>query len=170
MKKETTISALLGLSQQEVAMLLGVNRSQWSMFESGQRDLPLHAKQLLGEMLTHMKSFDASKGTKASQKLTYDQLERQLRENEYQQLLLSRKIAAITKKQEAQARLSHLSEFLSAHTSYKNASPQLHQVIVAKAASKRETEFSVALSALQQQLDTLVLAKELLDSKMANLR
>ena len=165
MKKQTTLTALLGLSQQEVAMLLGVNRSQWSMFESGQRSLPLHANLLLSEILTHMKSFDATKSKGAAQEITPDQLQRQLLENEYQQLRIARKIAAITKKQDAQARLLHLSAFLNEQTTDKKEQPTLHQVIAAKAARQQEANFSVALNALQRQLEILAVEKQWLDGK-----
>jgi transcriptional regulator with XRE-family HTH domain len=168
MKKETTITALLGISQQEVATLLGVNRSQWSMYESGQRDLPLHAKQLLSEILTHMQSYDAAKSTRAPQKITNDQIERQLRENEYQQLLLARKIAKVMKKQQTQARLLHLINFLSSHPTHKNTKPALHQAIAAKASLESETKFLAALSVLKHQSELLGLEKQLLTSKARN--
>jgi len=171
MKKETTLTALLGLSQHEAAMLLGVSRSQWSMYESGQRDLPLHAKELLAALLAHMQSYDAAaKSTTALQKITNDQLQRQMQENEYQQLLIGRKIARIAKKQEAQARLLHLSDFLNAHHAYKNANPQLRQVITARTTPEREAEFSVVLSKLQYQLEILVMEKQFLASKASTMR
>lgn len=40
MKKTATITHLLGISQQYMAMLLKVICSQWSMYELGKRDLP----------------------------------------------------------------------------------------------------------------------------------
>jgi hypothetical protein len=51
MKKESIISDLLGLNQREAARLLQVSRSQLSMYELGQRDLPLSAKVLLTAMV-----------------------------------------------------------------------------------------------------------------------
>jgi transcriptional regulator with XRE-family HTH domain len=41
MKKTDTLSALLGLTQGQMALLLQVHPSQWSMYESGKRNLPL---------------------------------------------------------------------------------------------------------------------------------
>ena len=140
------------------------------MYESGQRDLPLQAKQRLSEMLTHMQSFDAAKSKAAAHKIPREQLERQLRENEYQKFVISRKIAAITKKQQEQARRLHLSDFLKVHPAYKNASPQLHQTIAAKATREQEAEFSASLIKLQHQLDTLALEKQWLESKVGSMR
>lgn len=170
MKKETALTALLGLSQQEAAMLLGVSRSQWSMYESGQRDLPLHAKELLGVLLAHMQSYDAvAKSNTTPQKITYDQLERQMQENEYQQLVIARKIARIAKKQETQARLLHLCAFLSTHHAYKNAKPELRQTIAAKGSPEREAEFSDVLSKLQRQQQRLELEQIFLESRKAEI-
>lgn len=172
MKKEQTITALLGVSQQDVAMLLGVSRSQWSMFESGQRDLPLHAKQLLGEILTHLQAQEAAaKSTPAlPQQAKLDQLERQLRNNEYHQLVLARKIASTTKKQQAQARLLLLTDFLRSHHSSKKANPQVHQVLAAKASPALEAQLSDAITELQYRLETLELEKLLLESRALRMR
>lgn len=41
MKKNSTLRTMLGFSQMEMAELLNVNRSTYSMFELGKRDLPL---------------------------------------------------------------------------------------------------------------------------------
>ena len=65
MKKDTTHSALLGLTQVQMSMLLKVHPSQWSMYESGQRDLPLKPSQILAEMLSYLQLED--KGLKVQQ-------------------------------------------------------------------------------------------------------
>lgn len=51
MKESTTIKSYLGLTQEEMAMLLGITASQWSMFKSGKRSLPLEASEQLGLLL-----------------------------------------------------------------------------------------------------------------------
>lgn len=55
MKKDETgknIRALLGTTQEEMALLLLVTRSQYSLFELGKRDLPIEAKKKLSDMLS----------------------------------------------------------------------------------------------------------------------
>lgn len=47
MKDRSDIKTILGLTQIEMGMLLGVTRSGWSMFKSGLRDIPLEAKEQL---------------------------------------------------------------------------------------------------------------------------
>lgn len=58
MEKDKKIRALLGMRQEDMAMLLRVNKSQWSMYEIGQRDLPLEAQLKLTEMLAFVQKSD----------------------------------------------------------------------------------------------------------------
>lgn len=105
MKKGETISTLLGVSQIEMALLLKITRSQWSMYESGKRDLPQDVKQQLAEIITYMQ---ATK-TKVSENLpqlsiqknqTKENLQALLKENQYQQLLSNKKVAGLEKNRE----------------------------------------------------------------------
>lgn len=50
-----------GLTHDETALFLGVHRSQWSMFVSGKRSLPLEAKVKLNELLKYIKKNNANK-------------------------------------------------------------------------------------------------------------
>ncbi|MEO6177051.1 MAG: hypothetical protein ABIP27_17995 [Flavobacterium circumlabens] len=59
MKKEKNVGALLGIPQEEMAILLQVTRAQWSMFLSGKRSLPTAAVLKLTEMLTIVKEAEA---------------------------------------------------------------------------------------------------------------
>jgi hypothetical protein len=102
MKKDTTHSSLLGLTQREMALLLQVHTSQWSMYESGKRDLPLKAKKVLAEMLGFLK-FESKSimvlqliiEQKQAMKKCLDNL---LKENEYQLCKISKKIALAERK------------------------------------------------------------------------
>lgn len=54
MKKDDALKNILGLSQEEAAYMLGIERGQWSMFVSGKRNLPLKATQQLAVVLKHL--------------------------------------------------------------------------------------------------------------------
>lgn len=172
MKKEHPIRTLLGVKQEEIAMLLGVSRGHWSMFELGKRDLPLPAKQLLAEMLAYVQSIDAA--AKPSNPLqlntTQQRLERLIVENEYQQLLTARKIAAATKKHETQQRLLKLAAFLEARGLAKHAVTRLPEAIVGKASKALEAPISDRLLEQQHRLELLELEKLLLESKLRKLK
>ena len=121
MEKKETICKLLGTTQEEMGMLLGVSRGQWSMFESGKRDLPSAALQFLSEILAHLQSPEA-KTTKTQATLAKEAakkkqtLEALIKENQYQQLLVAKKIADIEKKQEASVKALQLAAFLNKRT------------------------------------------------------
>lgn len=114
MKKENPIRHLLGVTQLEAAMLLGITRSQWSMFESGKRDLPLPAQQLLADMLSFVQSAYVKKDrqVEASARQTED-AQRKLSELAFKQARLERQIAKIEQEHQWQARRALLEDFLS---------------------------------------------------------
>ncbi|CAM3925156.1 MULTISPECIES: helix-turn-helix domain-containing protein [Flavobacterium] len=53
------IRELLGMKQEEIALLLEITRSQWAMYETGKRDLPTAAKLKLAEMLAFVQKKDS---------------------------------------------------------------------------------------------------------------
>ncbi|WP_313803523.1 hypothetical protein [Flavobacterium sp.] len=61
MKNAATLKSLLGLTQEEMGMLLGIPTSQWGMFKSGKRDLPLAALQQLSALITETNKAKPSK-------------------------------------------------------------------------------------------------------------
>jgi len=172
MKKDHAISTYLGITQHELAMLLGVSRSQCAMFEIGKRDLPLTAKQLLAEMLAYVQSIDdTAKPTNPVQlNTTRQRIERLIVENEYQQLLTARKIAAATKKHETQQRLLKLAAFLDARGLAKHAVTRLPEAIASKASKALEAPISDRLLEQQHRLELLELEKLMLESKLRKLK
>lgn len=90
MKNIAAIKNVLGLTQEEMAMLLGISISQWSMFKSGKRDIPLAAKQHLTTLLQAVQKEEVSKTTqqflkaeqqKTNEKLKQDYLKVQLKQH-----------------------------------------------------------------------------------------
>jgi len=172
MRKESTIGKLLGMSQQDMAMLLGVSRGQWSMYESGKRDLPLHANQLLADMLTHVRTAETiSENRYQSNALQLkglqQSLEHLLRENEYQQLLLDRKIAAARKKQTAQMRIAQLAHFVNnKEPNTGTASNAAMQFISRKAVQASSNDYHAILVQYEIKKEIVILEKMLIESKI----
>jgi hypothetical protein len=98
MKKEYAIRTLLGITQQDAALIFRISRSQWSMFESGKRDLP-SLPSSYSPKCSRMYSRAKTAKTAAPEKVAAQQqhIERLIRENEYQQLHLARKTAEVAK-------------------------------------------------------------------------
>lgn len=141
MKKEVTTCELLGLSQLEISLLLKINRSQWSMYESGKRNLPLQAMQQLNAMLQYVVN-ENNKQTKKPLLSTQQQdkkkaiLKALIQENEYQQQLTARKIEKIKKSRTFVAARFQLLDFLNNQTHLKEENPDLLKSMEAKARNK----------------------------------
>lgn len=168
MKKENSIRTLIGITQQELAMILGVSRSQLAMFETGKRDLPLPAQQLLAEILTHLQSTPTKTAKAATPEPTIPQLEALLHANEYQLLLSQRKTAAAQRKQQLQNNRAKLAEFLNARPAGKSA-PALPNLLTTKMITEKSDPSTILI---EQQLkqELLKMEQALLESKLHTLR
>lgn len=86
MKDRSDIKTILGLTQIEMSMLLGISRSMWTMFKSGKRNIPLASKELLAyymDTATRNKpSKEAEKISKEEQVKAKQQLYRDLKNTE----------------------------------------------------------------------------------------
>ncbi|MGL2965604.1 helix-turn-helix domain-containing protein [Flavobacterium sp. XGLA_31] len=175
MKRESTIRSILGVTQQDMAMLLKVSRSQWAMYELGKRDLPLAAKQLLGEMLQYVtgaKNTGKSLPQVARQEEKRLQLlERLLKENEYQQLRIARKIEALQKKYTAKVGVLHLVDFLTERVEKKAASEMSLLKHIANKAIQTLDKYNLS-NLLKYELKQEVLQHEkvLLDASLLKLQ
>ena len=171
MKKESRISAIVGLTQEQMAMLLKITRSQWSLYELGKRDLPLEAKQFLAELLTHAKDAKAYNNKlnnpQQQEKKTQQALEKLLKENEYQQIRQAKKITAMEKKYAAATRAFQLVDFLSKH-SHNKVSPTLIESIAAKATSQLKNNGLTELMQEQMKQEILQFEKKLLNTALQN--
>ncbi|PXY41352.1 hypothetical protein DMB65_08090 [Flavobacterium cheongpyeongense] len=106
MNQDKKIRELLGLRQEDMAILLRVTRTQWSMYEIGKRDLPLVAQLKLGELLAFIQepknatidSFVDLKSEEAKAKKVFENLKLI---NKHRQILTEYKLKAIEKKYEA---------------------------------------------------------------------
>lgn len=58
MEKEKKIGEVLGLQQEDMAMLLLLPLSNWAMYATGQRDLPKEAHEKLAEMVAFLEQQD----------------------------------------------------------------------------------------------------------------
>lgn len=164
MKKDYTPSKQLGIPQKDLAMLLGVSRSLYSMFESGQRNLPTAASLLLNEMLAHFHAPQTqAKVQQRKSEITglQHQLQILIRENEFQRALIERKLAAAQKKHEAATRRAMVMEFLTSHKAgMKNAGASWAKSTV------EESLTAKTLLALELKKEALELEKRILHDRI----
>lgn len=124
--KNTSLKNSIGLSQDEIAIVLGINRSQWSMYESGLRDLPLEAKKKLSLMVGHIQkakgnSSENKKHIAVEEKRKQEWLQQQYAGLHYSQELLDRKILAAESKRSASFAALEAVRFLETESSVNNS-------------------------------------------------
>ena len=106
MRKRENIRDAFGISQEELAIVLKITRSQLAMFETGKRELPSTAIIQLAEMLRYLQE-DASKSTETISLLKEQEiqkgkaLEEMRKENHFKQFALEKKLNALEKKYNA---------------------------------------------------------------------
>ncbi len=134
MKKEATIKSLIGLTQEETAMLLGITRIHWTMFNTGRRDIPQAASERLAVVVNYLKKNGMVSGIGAKQEAAekeqvHDWLKEEYKTVAYKLHYLERKIqtslhirkecyaalaiADYLKKQDDNEFLQHLSQSIS---------------------------------------------------------
>lgn len=117
MKKGFNPREVLGLTQHQIAKLLNVSRSQWSMYELGQRDLPASAFLVLGDMMVFAKTITVQTAPKTEHQLKQEAslqvaLQKLLQENAYQLERVARKLAPLEQKHQAQLKTLQLLAYL----------------------------------------------------------
>lgn len=99
------IKDLLGMTYNDMAMLLQINRSQWAMYITGKRDLPVVAKLKLAEMLQFLQQKDNEAYKTVEHDETQNQKVKQFLEsqedlNRNLQIITKQKLKVIEKKYE----------------------------------------------------------------------
>ena len=171
MKKTQEIRELLGLTHVELSLVLNVPRRQFSRFEKGKGGISTTAKYLLAEMLAQIQSPDVSlkrSGAVQEQMVQLQlQLQRMLKENEYQLLLTASKIGASEKIYNNKIRVLQLVEFLSLRTdSTEIAKAAALRTIRHTANKSLEKQGLASIIKLKIKLEVLQLEKIFLDAEL----
>ena len=117
MKKRENIRDAFGISQEDLAIVLKVSRSQLAMFETGKRQLPSTALLQLAEILRYLqedasKSADTTSLLKAQAIQKEKALEHLVKENHYKQFALEKKLNVLEKKYNASLSAFQLMKYL----------------------------------------------------------
>lgn len=160
---------MLGLTQDEMSRIVGVSRSQWSMYELGRRELPMGAMQVVSKLLSGLKS--AEKARKISTDNTDDMqriVKRLLDENLFQQTSLKREIFATENKLAERERRMFLVEYFKSG----DFEPRHQAVTLIPAARNNSTlnDKKISENLLVQNLKLEMLQEEekILRSKLIN--
>jgi transcriptional regulator with XRE-family HTH domain len=169
MKSNTHFKSMMGLTQEEMAAVLGVTASQWSMYKSGQRDLPLKAKKQLASILLHLQDAKTASREKqeflaAEQQQKQQWLEQEQRNLQYKKESLDRKRRAIESKRAECFAALELVSFLE--TQSVQAPPILLEDIKDRAMNTLISYSLCHLEALQMKEEHLDLMKNSLEQKI----
>lgn len=172
MKRTHPIRTLLGFKQDEMALLFGVSRAHWSMYEIGKRDLPLSASLLMAEIVSHLKP--AEKKARHTHQSPIEHLEKQkaklewaLQQNFYLQRIIPKKITDTEKKQAARDALVQLAKLHETKKEHTGKKEQLvRELIHYKAAQALKADHETELMQLEIKLEMLQLEKLVLDAKL----
>lgn len=169
MKTNNSLRSLLGITQQDMSLLLQVNRSQWSMFELGKRDLPLPAKKLLAELLTHIQLAPTSHKEHSNwvNDALKKELEHKLSENQFHQLCIAKKITAAEKKHKTQLRTWQLKEFIETQKQKNNSNTaQGLKSMALKTETAQPTQSLILLKRLEFKQERLASEQLLLEQQL----
>ena len=174
MKKENAFRKLLGITQDDMALLLRVSRSQWSMYELGKRDLPAPNMILLAQLLEHLNKTSLSNKAlpePKNDKNTVMLLEQLQSKNEYQQMLISKKIAAAERKYIKSVRQLQVADFLARRqTNKQEANDAFLKTIAGKASKALEEDGLAILIQYKLKQELLIHEEQLLQSNLLKLR
>ena len=171
MKKTTTISSLLGLTQNQMAILLQVHTSQWSMYESGKRNIPLKAKQVLAAILGFLKfegkSHKVQQHIMEQEELKKKRLEKLLKKNEFEYFMISKKIASSERRYNKNIQVIGLADYHNTFTYTKETlDNELLQIFATNAGGALKKSGLANLTTLLIKQKTLEYERELFNSHL----
>jgi len=160
MRTHNEIRKALGMTQQSMALLLGVSRSHLAYYELGKRNLPSHAWRVMNELVTHVfhKSTVKDLGTiTPNREKMAKNLLLQLDENDLRQKVLAKQIRIAEQKH-----LDHLrrSEFAKQAAEGHLKDNRSHPVVTGYLASISSDD---AIAESMEQLSALYFKREWLE-------
>jgi transcriptional regulator with XRE-family HTH domain len=173
MDKGKNIKELLGMKYDDMAMLLQINRSQWAMYATGKRDLPLVAKLKLAEILGFLqqKNVDTKKkfqDDKAQNLKIAQFLKSQQLANTNMQTITKQKLKAIEQKYETAVTAVQFIDFLETNSEKPTAAYQLLlQTIKQNAQSEIEKNGLAIQAKLRFKYEMLQEEEFLLNKKLS---
>jgi transcriptional regulator with XRE-family HTH domain len=145
------IKNVLGIKQEDLAMILGVSRSQLSMYIIGKRNLPVEAKLILSKLIA---TFSKKSKLKISNAILLQDannaaiLMKSIRiNNEYKQIVLRKKLNVLERKYtEAKKTIALIDYMEASQDDSKNDKKQLYELI------KKNAEKEIQKNSITKQI------------------
>lgn len=121
MKAKENFKSLFGIPQEDIAVLLGVTRTQWSMYELGKRSLPVHAMLELGNMMAYIQqqkfqSKELQSVLREEEEESLKVIQKEMDANKYKTLVLDKKIEEAERLRNENFAALRLAAYLEAQT------------------------------------------------------
>lgn len=171
MKDSGNFRQLLGMKQEEMAMLLQIPLSQWAMYVTGKRGLPLSVRKKFAAMLGFVNQNKKQQPeifvNITNQKHLLEQyIDNRIKENDKNQLLIKHKLSNIKNKYENATTAIQFINFLQTITETKTEKFQnLLDVIRQNNATEIEKNSILLQEQLQIKLELLQMEATLLQNK-----
>ncbi|HKX86528.1 MAG TPA: hypothetical protein VJL37_07640 [Flavobacterium sp.] len=171
MNEKNTLKSLLGIAQEEIAIVLGISRSHCAMYGTRKRSLPLHAKLELVKILQYVEK-NEFKDKEIQRFINQEELrmqkvfEKEIQLNVYKIHVLEKKIKKAERLRNESLAALRLSEYLDAQTDNERT-VGMSQIIKSEAmvVFKRNNEL---LGKYTVTKDTLKRQNELLESRLSS--
>ena len=175
MDNDINFRQILGMKQEDMALLLQVSLSQWAMYTTGRRNLPVVAKLKLAEMLQFSSSNQNKNNANSEiEKHQKAQLQKYFAEqqtvNANLQDAISKKIAMVTKKYNTALKALNFIAFLETNATKHTLEHQnvLHLIKQNNQINLEKNNLRVQAQ-LQLNLNTLAAEEKLIFQKMQKL-
>jgi transcriptional regulator with XRE-family HTH domain len=167
MRKGKQICKELGLKQEELAVLLNISKGQLAMYETGKRELPTAAMVVLATMLQVVQEESLKSGSAKVLKFQTAQkkkvLAQLLKDNQYKQKLLEKKLEIAEKKFQSNKTAMELMRYIDNEATKKGDSlNDLVKVIERRATTELEQNSWEVVVKLQIQKEVLLAEEKML--------
>jgi transcriptional regulator with XRE-family HTH domain len=173
MSNYKSICELLGVTQEELAMLLKVSRSQLSMYELGKRDLPVRAKLKMAAILSYTQmnkekdGIDRFKNQEIEKRKIIEEL---LFLNKRKKLSLEKKLNALAKKLQTNQAAMRLVDYLKTeNNNTEGLEVEIRNIIEQKIKRQNEKPLLQTHFKLQLQLEALQEAEKYFETAIKTL-
>jgi predicted transcriptional regulator len=174
MKNESLFSVPLDLTQEEIALLIDVSRSQWAMYVGGKRNLNVETKKRLGNLLAAAKTISKSKRIPIKQETNLDgqvlkRMTSLLQKNKLKQLRVQKAYEKMKNQYEAALNTQHLLQILAKKSTSFQSKQGILDGVHRRSIGKLQTKGLVAQETLLMKWEALKQEETLLKTSIQKL-
>uniref|UniRef100_UPI00404A2244 helix-turn-helix domain-containing protein n=1 Tax=Flavobacterium sp. TaxID=239 RepID=UPI00404A2244 len=174
MKNESLFSVSLDLTQEDIALLIDVSRSQWAMYVCGKRNLNLETKERLGKLLATIQTINETKRIPEKNEKNLDgqilkRMASLLQKNKLKQLKVQKTYETMKNQYEAAQNTLHLLQVIAEKPSIFHSKKGILDGIQRRCIGKLQTKGLVAQETLLMKWEALKQEETMLKKRIQKL-